>query len=83
MNRSTAINAAYRLHIEWISEREILQGKGFDLDRIHKVMLTDYRRRSSGVTQGYVRELRGQLILLGKIKKTLGHKVGQKYGGVA
>jgi len=72
MDVSEAIKHAYKLHREWVSDREIREGKGYDLDRIHASMLQDYRyRRGKPQFAAVCQEIWGQFTLLGKIRKAL------------
>lgn len=70
-----AIRTAYRLHEEWVSARDVREGRGFDLDRIHASMLAEHRAnlaRPGRCTPACARETRGALVLLGKVRKALG-----------
>jgi hypothetical protein len=70
-----AIKHAYNLHEMWVSAREIREGKGYDLARVHASMLQDFRyRRTRPVFADVVREIRGQFVLLGRVRLALGVK---------
>jgi hypothetical protein len=72
MTAQQAITHAYRLHEVWIGVNDIRQGRGYDLNRIRASMLQDYRyRRGKPQFAGVAREIRGQLSLLGKVRKAL------------
>lgn len=74
MTVTKAIAAAYALHTEWVSAREIREGLGYDLARIHASMLAEHRAnlaRPGRCTVECARETRGKLVLLGKIRKVL------------
>lgn len=83
MTSNEAITHAYRLWKKWVSARPAVGVNGylihshetykaFDLDYIHNCMLREYRWiRSGKVTPGLIREVKGELVLLGKIRKAL------------
>lgn len=74
MTYSQAITHAYELHKEFVSERDIIMGKGFDLKRIHASLLQEFRwtRKTPGrMTPAAFSEIRGKLILLGKVRKAM------------
>ena len=68
---TNAIQHAYKLQEMWIGKRK--PGEiGFDFERIRRSMLQDYRyRRGKPQFSGVAREIRGQFVLLGKVRKTL------------
>lgn len=67
MEYMDAVRKAGELYRMWVS------GDGnVDLGRIHASILQDLRwRRDKPQYAGVVREMRGHLVLLGKIRKTL------------
>ena len=70
--QSWAIKQAYWLMERWIGTTEIRAGKGYDLDRIHASMLHEYRyQRTRADRKGVTSEIRGELVMLGKIRKAL------------
>ena len=87
MNTSTAIQIAHKLWVKWVSARPAIGRDGYlrssddmaeyrfyDIPTIHDSMLREYRWIRTGkakVTPGLVREVRGELILLGKVRRAL------------
>jgi hypothetical protein len=68
MTEMEAIRAARKLYEIWVSSAV----PGYNLDQIRKSMLQDFRyRRERPQFAAVTREIRGQLILLGKIRKVL------------
>jgi len=72
MDFGTAVTEAHRLFEIWVSADK----SGLDLqtilDRTQASMLHDYRyRRNHPQFAGVVREIRGQFVLLGKIRKAV------------
>jgi hypothetical protein len=71
VNSFIAIRHANRLWEIWIGPL-CRKPQGFDFDRIHASMLQDYRyRRNKPQFAGVCREIRGQFVLLGKVRKAL------------
>jgi hypothetical protein len=71
MTVSEAIKHAYHLYDEWIGPRKLGQ-VGFDFDRIRRSMLQELRYdQTRGDRVGVVREIKGELVLLGKVRKVL------------
>lgn len=71
MTTNQAIDKGYELMHEWVTCRE----SGFDLDRIHASILQEHRwnlRTPCRATAANRSETFGKLILLGKVRKTLG-----------
>ena len=69
-----AINHAYRLHRKWVSDREISQGLGYDLDRIAASIRQEIqwnRRHPARCSKTLQSEIIGESILLGKVRKAL------------
>ena len=69
-----AIKLAYHLHEKWVSAADIRTGRGFDLDRIHASMLQEHRANLASparCTPECARETRGELVLLGKVRRAL------------
>jgi hypothetical protein len=72
MKLTDAIRHAYELHRVWVSAREVREGKGYDLARVHKSMLQEYRyQRTLSGRVALAREIHGELVLLGKVRKAL------------
>ena len=75
MDTNTAILRAYDLQVMWVGTTDIQAGRGFDLDRIHRSMLQEYRfLRTRLDRKAVAKETKGQLVLLGKIRKALGNR---------
>lgn len=69
MNWMEACRESQKLYQMWVGK---VPSEGVNLDRIHTSMLQDYRwRRNKPQFSGVVREIRGQFVLLGKIRKVL------------
>jgi len=87
MDWNTANTEATKLWYKWVSSRpavgidgylqqsrDMADYKLYDLDRIHSSMLQEYRyirQGTSRATPGLISEVKGELILLGKIRKAL------------
>ena len=87
MNQQEAIQHAYRLWKKWVSFRPAYGRNGylgyadspegyraFDLDKIHECMLHEarwHRTGKSNATPGLIKEVKGELILLGKVRAAL------------
>lgn len=68
-----AIQHGYRLQEKWVGKTHE-PGVGFELDRIHASMLREsrwHRTGKSSATIGLIKEVKGELVLLGKIRNTL------------
>jgi len=83
MSSRDAIWHAYKLWEEWIGP---IHGRGPDfsvtscesLDRIHKSMRDEYRyQRTRADRKAVTREIRGKLILLGKVKAVVRRDNGE------
>jgi hypothetical protein len=74
---------AQRLWTKWVSSNPAVsilthgpyaEYVAYDLDRIHASMLSEarwHRTGKSNATPGLIREVKGELILLGKVRKAL------------
>ena len=83
MNRNEANTAAQKLWTKWVSDKPAVsilthgpfaEHVSFDLDRIHASMLQESRFHRTGKSKasaGLISEVKGELILLGKIRKAL------------
>lgn len=79
MTWNIANSHAYRLWLKWVSDRPHYSGLNgstisYDLDRIRASMLQEarwHRTGKSNATPGLIREVKGELILLGKVRKAL------------
>ena len=83
MTWNEANTAAQRLWTKWVSDKphvSILthgpnaEHVSYDLDRIHDSMLREARFHRTGkstATPGLISEVRGELILIGKVRKAL------------
>ena len=85
---------ARKLWIKWVSGRPAVGHDGYlvvdtdpthykfyDLAYIHKCMLDDYRatvKNPSRMSLAAFKEVKGELILLGKVSKTLGYPLGRR-----
>lgn len=72
MTVSQAIKHAYRLQAEWVGKAD--SGTCYDLNRIHASMLQEHRwnqERPARCTPECAKETKGDLILLGKVRKAL------------
>lgn len=77
---------AYRLWAKWVSDKPhssiLTHGPyapyiAYDLDRIHASMLQEarwHRTGNSKATESLIREVKGEMILLGKVRKALALK---------
>lgn len=71
MTVSQAIEHAYRLQAKWVG---VHPGVCYDLNRIHASMLQEHRwnqERPARCTPECAKETKGELILLGKVRKAL------------
>jgi hypothetical protein len=69
MTHGQAISKSYELYEEWVSF-----DKQVDLNRVHASMLQEYRwtlKNPGRMTAACFSELKGKLILLGKVRKAL------------
>ena len=67
MTWQTALKHARYLYTMWVSAHGEI-----DLDRIHASMLQDYQyRRGKPEFAAVCRDIRGQFVLLGKVRKAL------------
>ncbi len=74
MKFQTALQNAQHLYQMWISSKFPIDGVMTQgaLDRVHTSMLQDYRyRRGKPQFAAVCREIRGQFVLLGKVRKAL------------
>lgn len=83
MTWNEAHTTANRLWTKWVSDKPhvsiLTHGPdavcaAYDLNRIHASMLHEHRFHRSGkstATAGLMREVRGELVLLGKLRKIL------------
>ena len=87
MTWTEANTAARKLWVKWVSSRPAVGFDGYlqvdtdpthykfyDLDYAHKCILEDYRatlKNPSRITPSLFREVKGELILLGKVRKAL------------
>ena len=74
-----AISESYRLHEKWVSSIQLYTDRTGrpcpDLERVHASMLHESRwhlNPACKASDGLKKETRGELILLGKIRKALG-----------
>jgi hypothetical protein len=72
MTQSEASRKAWELHLKWVGT---CNSTDFNLGRIHASMLHEvrwHRTGKSSATLSLIAETKGELILLGKIRKALG-----------
>jgi hypothetical protein len=73
MTWQEAVAIAYRLQAKWVGKVEP-PDVGYNLDRIHASMLQEarwHRTGKSSASAALISETKGDLILLGKVRKAL------------